>query len=205
MNIDSETLLLLLDESPDGLIATTAEGEIVFWSKGAEVLFGYSAEETRGRFLNDIIVPADRAEEGRQILNGAIRDGYSTYETVRRRKDGSFVHVDISCKAIREANGSIKFILTNEKDVTHLKISRDAKLVEARFGDLLESSPDAIVITNPTGRIVYANTQAERLFGYERGELIGKIDDLLLPARYHADYAAHKASYSAQPRIRSLG
>ncbi len=83
--------------------------------------------------------------------------------------------------------------------------SPDAKAVEARFGDLLESMPDGIVIVNLTGRIVFCNTQAERLFDYESGALRGKPIETLLPERYRGAHVGHRSSYFTQPRTRTMG
>lgn len=115
------------------------------------------------------------------------------------------MYVDITSKAVRDGSGEVEFILSSKKDVTHLKIRRDAKLIEARFRDLLESMPDGIVMVNPTGRIVHTNSQAERLFGYERGELLGQPVEVLLPERYRGGHVGHRANYFAQPRVRSMG
>ena len=59
-------------------------------------------------------------------------------------------------------------------DLSQIKVLRDANLVETRYLELLESTPDGIVLANPTGHIVFANGQAETLFGYGPGELRGK-------------------------------
>jgi len=196
---------VLLDESPDAVIAVTLDGTVAYWSKGAETLFGYTSAEAQGQFVNNIIVPPDRVDEERKILHDAHETGFFTYESVRRAKNGSLIYVDISRKAIRDEQGNIQFILSSKKDVTQLKIMREAKLVEARFRDLLESMPDGIVMVNVTGRIVLVNTQAEKLFGYSSGELRGRPIEILLPERYRQTHLGHRSDYFNQPRTRTMG
>ena len=82
---------------------------------------------------------------------------------------------------------------------------RDAKLVEARFRDLLESTPDAIVMVNATGRIVLVNSQAERVFCYPRGQLLGQAIEVLLPQRYRSAHLGHRSGFFVQPRTRTMG
>jgi PAS domain S-box-containing protein len=81
----------------------------------------------------------------------------------------------------------------------------DGTVVEARYGELLESMPDGIIIVDKAGRIVLANHQAERLFGYDRGELRGKSLETLLPQRFRRSHAGHRAQYDSQPHRRALG
>jgi protein-histidine pros-kinase len=186
-------------------VVTTPDGTVVFWNRGAETVFGYSSTEVIGRSLNELIVPLDRLEEEREIFRKTLKSGSATFDSIRRAKDGSLVYVDISIKAIYDSEGQIKFILSSKKDVTDLKVLRDAKLVEAKFSDLLESTPDGIVMLNPTGRIVLTNSQADRLFGYESGELRGKPVEVLLPERYRGAHVGYRSSYFFQPRTRSMG
>jgi len=187
------------------VIATSGDGEVLYWSNGAEVLFGYTSAEAVGRAVNDLIVPPDHAEEERKILREALETGFSAYESVRRKKDGSPVYVDISSRAVRDAQGKVEFVLSSEKDITHQRVMRDAKLVEARFRDLLESMPDGIVMINLTGRVVYSNSQAENLFGYSSGELKGKPIEMLLPQRFRDAHISHRSNYFIQPRTRTMG
>lgn len=195
----------LLEESPDGIIAVTPDGRVAFWSRGAEKIFGYTRAEALGKDLDALLVPNERLPEQKKILERALAGEAFTYESLRRRQDGSLVHVDVSTTAIRGANGEIDYVLFTKKDVTHLALTRDAKLVEARFGNLLESTPDGIVLANATGRIVYANSQAELLFGYARGELRGQSVECLLPERFRSGHVQHRAHYFAQPRVRAMG
>ncbi|MGZ5123541.1 MAG: PAS domain S-box protein, partial [Burkholderiales bacterium] len=196
---------LSLDDTPDAVIAMTTERRVLYWSKGAEHIFGYSSAETVGRSLDEVIVPEDRLEEERRVMHEALANGASTYESVRRRKDGALVYVDISSRAILGADGEIEFVLSTKKDVTQLKVMREAKLVEARFRDLLESMPDGIVMVNQTGRIVISNRQAEKLFGYQSAELQGRSIEILLPERYRTSHVQHRLSYFTQPRTRTMG
>lgn len=195
----------VLDASPDAIIGTTAEGEILYWSAGAEMTFGYSSGEANGRSLNELVTPADRLDEEANILAEAIANGTATYESIRRRKDGSLVCVDITNRTVYDPNGKIAFILTTKKDVTHLRLLRDAKILEARFRDLLESTPDAILMLNSIGLIALANSHAEQLFGYGRGALTGKPVEILLPQRYRSVHVTHRANYFLQPRVRTMG
>lgn len=203
--MDNDFKSLLVDEVPDALVAISTEGIVLFWSQGAKTIFGYNSEEAVGKDLTELIVPADRIEEERRIWQQAIAAGQCNFESERRRKDGTLVCVSISSKAVHNAQGEIAYILSSQKDVTHLRVVHDAKLLEAKYHDLLESTPDAIVMVNRTGLIVLVNGQAERLFGYARADLLGQPVEILLPARYRSTHAGHRANYIAQPRTRSMG
>jgi protein-histidine pros-kinase len=184
---------------------STPAGEIVYWSEGGERLFGYSSAEAIGSSIDALIVPHGQLEQLDQFRREALATGFSTFETARVRKDGSLIYTVVSNKTIFDAEGRAEFIVITQKDVTHLKVLRDAKLVESQFRDLLESTPDAIIMANQTGRIVLANSQAEKLFGYERGEMLGTLVEVLLPGRYRGGHVAHRSGYFGQPRTRSMG
>ncbi len=74
-----------------------------------------------------------------------------------------------------------------------------------RFRGLLEAAPDAMVIVDQGGKVLLINSQLEKLFGYQREELLGQNVDMLLPKRLRNDHAAHRQDYSAAPRLRPMG
>ena len=78
-------------------------------------------------------------------------------------------------------------------------------VAETRFGDLLESMPDGILMVDQEGRIVHSNSQAEALFGYQKGELRGQSIEQLLPGRFRGMHAGHRSNYFGQPRPRTMG
>ncbi|WP_244551762.1 PAS domain S-box protein [Aromatoleum tolulyticum] len=196
---------LLLDEAPDAFVVQSPEGIVLHWSRSAETIFGYPADEVVGRDLLDLVVPPDRADEERGMRRESLENGLAAIESLRRCKGGSLVYVSISAKTVRDDKGRPQYLIIGMQDVTQLKVMRDAKLVEARYGTLLESMPDGIVLINASGRIVFANSQAEAMFGYEAGRLRGLPVEVLLPERLRGGHVAHRSAYFGQLRTRAMG
>ncbi|MRV75168.1 PAS domain S-box protein [Duganella sp. FT92W] len=195
---------MVLQQLPGAVVVCNRRGSVVHWSPGAEQVFGYTADEASGRSLYELVgMPG---QDWNTFLQTLERSGGAwDYEILRRRKNGSPVFVDVSSKTVYDAAGRNEFVMFAKKDITRLKAMRDAKQVEARFRDVLESTPDAIIIANSTGLIVLANSQAERLFGYPSGELRGQPIEVLLPERYRGSHVGHRSSYFTQPRTRTMG
>lgn len=82
---------------------------------------------------------------------------------------------------------------------------KDTQDADARFGSLLESVPDAVIMANAHGRVVLANSQADALFGYTRGELCGMALEALMPQRFRAAHLAQRDGYFQQPSVRPMG
>jgi PAS domain S-box-containing protein len=73
------------------------------------------------------------------------------------------------------------------------------------FQAFLDAAPDAIVVTDPRGRIVYANASTERLFGYSSGELLDQTVEVLVPRRLHKAHVAQRTRYQEAPASRPMG
>jgi diguanylate cyclase (GGDEF)-like protein/PAS domain S-box-containing protein len=79
------------------------------------------------------------------------------------------------------------------------------KQAETQFRNLLEAAPDAMIVAGADGRIALVNAQTEKLFGYEREELIGQPVETLVPARFHGVYSGHREAYVSDPHPRPMG
>ncbi len=90
-------------------------------------------------------------------------------------------------------------------DGAQARLLRQLEASEARFRGLLEAAPDAIVIVGADGRIALVNRQTELLFGHDRGALLGRPVEILIPERFRARHAAHRAGYVEKPRTRPMG
>jgi two-component system, NarL family, sensor histidine kinase DevS len=70
---------------------------------------------------------------------------------------------------------------------------------------IVEAAPDGIIMIDGDGVIVLVNRQTEELFGYDRGELLGKLVEELLPERLQQAHGVHRTRYQADPRTRPMG
>jgi len=186
------------------LVALAPDGTILYWNAGAEELFGFSAAEVIGKSVLETIVPPERVNEKRRWLRAALAGGSALYESVRRRKDGLEIWVDIAVKVASDADGN-QYLLLNERDITRVKYQRDAHILQTRFREVLEAAPDAIVLVDSSGRITLVNSEAERLFGYTRGELLGQLVEELVPTRFHGHHPTHRGKYFTEPQTRPMG
>jgi protein-histidine pros-kinase len=202
--VPADSAKLSLEENPDACVLISPGGRVEFWNRGAEGLFGHGAAEAVGRDLFDLIIPKSELEKARKEFRQAA-EALTVCDLLARKNDGSLVYIDATLKPVREPSQGTRLILVSAKDITQLRVLRDAKLVEAKFRGLLESVPDAIVMVNNAGRIVLANSQAESVFGYRRGDLNGKAVEILLPERLRGGHVGHRAHFFAAPRARSMG
>jgi len=192
-------------ETPDAVLVLLPDGTVQQWNPAAETIFGFPATDIIGESLFLRLIPSGRGDAERTIFAQALSGSPTVHEAARKRNDGTLVYVSVSLKALTNDVGRVDVLLETSKDITDLKVSRDAKLCEARFRDLLESTPDATVIVNSIGRIVMVNSQAELLFGATSRELLGQPVETLLPERFRSAHHAHRSAFLTQPRKRTMG
>lgn len=82
---------------------------------------------------------------------------------------------------------------------------RPPEVIEANLRLLLDAAPDAMVVVDETGTVVLANLQTERMFGYEREQLVGQSLEVLVPERYRDRHQAHVSTFFGDPRMRPIG
>ena len=192
-------LASVVASSSDAIASITLDGIFTSWNPAAERIFGFSADEMIGQPIS-VRIPSVNADEAANIL-GKISNSQPivNYETVRLRKDGSTVPVSLTISPIYDLTGALIGGSSITRDLT------DRNKAEQKFRDILESSPDAMVIIDKTGIIAIVNSQAEKVFGYRRDEMLGQPVELLLPSRFHADWPGELERFFVNPLVRPMG
>jgi PAS domain S-box-containing protein len=143
------SLASIVESSDDAIVSKNLDGIITNWNRGAERIFGYTAEEAIGRPIT-ILIPENRQSEEREILT-RIRRGerIDHFETIRQRKHGSLITVSLSVSPVKNAEGKIVGASKVARDITEQKLSQEkiatlAREAEHRSKNLL-SSVQAVV------------------------------------------------------------
>jgi len=115
---DARHFAALVASSEDAIISKNLEGTIVTWNRAAERMFGYAAAEIVGRSIR-VIVPPDRQAEEDHVLATVTRgDSVEHFETIRQRKDGTFVPISLTVSPIRDTSGRVIGASKIARDIT---------------------------------------------------------------------------------------
>lgn len=201
-----EYLATLVDSSQDAVYTKTLDGTITSWNRGAESLYGYSAEEIIGRSIN-LLVPPDRTDEMQSILSRIARDEkIRPFETKRITKTGKTLDVSLSISPVKDEEGHVVRACMIARDIGPLKSAQEELLRTKEFLEsLFEHAPDAIVVVDSQGVLCSANALAAEMFGYTVDELIGKPIESLMPDRLRKGHVIHRAHYMDNPQSRPMG
>jgi PAS domain S-box-containing protein len=125
-------LAAIVQSSDDAIVSKNLDGIITTWNKGAERVFGYTAEEAVGQPIT-IVIPQDRENEENTIL-ARIRRGerIDHFETVRQRKHGSLIWVSLTISPVRNAEGKVIGASKIARDITEQKRTSDLIATLAR-------------------------------------------------------------------------
>lgn len=175
-------LAAIVESSEDAILSKDLSGRILSWNRGAERLYGYSAEEAVGQSIT-LIVPEELRDEVTRFLTAVGRgERVDRHDTRRRRKDGRLVEVSLTISPVRDAQGMITAASVIARDVTE---RRQLEQIAAHLSAIVESTDDAILSKGLDGRILSWNGGAERLYGYTSAEAVGQSILMILPEEFH--------------------
>jgi len=174
-------LAAIVESSDDAILGKNLEGIITSWNASAERMYGYRAEEMVGQPVTLLFAP-DRQDEFSQIM-AHIRRGERVdhYETIRMRKDGTFLTVSVTVSPIKDSTGTIIGASAIARDIT------EHKRLEAKFRRLFDSNLIGVFVSDFAGTFLDANDAFLDLLGNTREEVLAGTMrlDALNPSEFH--------------------
>jgi PAS domain S-box-containing protein len=198
----------LLEAAPDAMVVVNQSGYIVLLNVQAEKQFGYRRDELVGQTVKSVI-PEGFAErliaDGTRTAAEALAQQIGTgLELNGRRKDGSEFPIEIMLSPLESSEGIL--VTAAIRDITvRKKAEKHLAQMEGRYRGLLEAAPDAMVVVNPSGKIVLLNVQAERQFGYRRDELVGQKVKSIIPEGFAERLIADDTRTDAEALAQQIG
>lgn len=146
---------------------------------------------------------ADRGTIARVLRAGAVGylvKGASSAEVVEAVQRAARGQASLAAETLTGVIDALSGDIAEQRQADQIR-----RRTEERTKGLLELAPDGVVVADERGEIVLVNQQTERMFGYERSELVGRRVELLLPERFVDRHVEHRAGYMADPRTRDMG
>lgn len=189
---DTARLAAIVTSAESAIFGMTLDGVITSWNRAAERIFGYTHAEAVGQ-LNTLIIPADLAAEGSEILERLRRgETVSHYETERLARDGRRIPVSLSVSPITDANGQIIGISKIVRDITARKrTERELVERESRFRLMADHAPVLVWLSDTENRGIYFNRPWIEFTGLPLEQQLGEGWLLLIHPDDRADAGAY--------------
>jgi PAS domain S-box-containing protein len=176
-----------------------AQGTVQEDSPSCRAFTGQTYEQWKGWGWLEAIHPGDR-ERTAELWRRAIEDKIIFHTEYRiRHVNGLWRYTAVRAVPLLNADGSLRGWVGMNTDIT------ERKQAEETFRRVVEGAPSAMIMVTTDGRISLVNTQAERLFGYRRDELLGQRIELLVPARFRQHHPGYRERFHADPQVRPMG
>ena len=168
----SEERARLLDLTHDAVIINDLEGQILYWNRGAEQLWGWSAEQALGRRVQELMLRNDLwLQKRRELLATAAWQS----EVASTTRDGKHVEVAFRSALERDASGQPIAILVTANDITKRKRTDEAlRASEERWRAVFEQNPIMYFMLDSAGTVLSVNPFGAEQLGYSVEELVGR-------------------------------
>ncbi|MEW6050620.1 MAG: PAS domain S-box protein [Candidatus Zixiibacteriota bacterium] len=184
----------LLSAIPQAVIAVDKIGVVTFWNEGAEEMYGWTSEEAVGRYVSDLLFAGQDEGLQTEIRETLAHGGTFQKEFTVSDRNGRLVPIELTISPLLDAQGRLTGSVGISRDVTE-RLKRRQELLDSRerCQALASAAFEAIVLVED-GRVVEANEQACRMFGYTLDEARG---------RHFADFVAPEDREIAMSRYQN--
>jgi two-component system CheB/CheR fusion protein len=186
-------LSAVVASSTDAIMSFALDRTVLSWNTGAEQIFGYPAHEAIGMPLS-VLAPGREAEQDQVFAQLRAGKPTANFETVRRRKDGTDIHVAISVSPIRDTHDQVIGGTAIARDITQQKLAAERlRASEERLRLVVENATEyAIFSMDLERRVTIWNSGAQRLLGYAGSEVEGRSADIIFTPEDRQDGAPER-------------
>ncbi|MGH7532721.1 MAG: sensor domain-containing protein [Gemmatimonadales bacterium] len=163
----------LFANAPESMLLADATGHIERVNAEFTRLFGYGADEVRGQSLDEVLAPHALAE-ARLLTSDSAHGRTVRFETQRRRRDGSLLHVSIIGSPIVLEGRRLGVYAVYRDNTPRVRAEEALRTSDRYFRSLMANTLDIIVVLDTDGRVRYTSDSIETVLGYEGEELLGR-------------------------------
>ncbi|QAY75771.1 PAS domain S-box protein [Sphingosinicella sp. BN140058] len=203
-----ELRLLLEGATRYAIFMVDPEGNVLNWNSGAERLFGWRQEDVIGRHCSIFVSQDEPRSRATAELETARNAGRFSEEGWYVRADGSEFLADAMITPLESQGGRLTGYAKIIHDVTDRRAAeRTLKRREQHLQSILATVPDAMIVIDDKGLMISFSAAAEKLFGYEEAEVVGKNVSMLMPSPDRERHDAYIERYLAtlEPHIIGIG
>ena len=189
-NAENKFQLLVNGVTDLAILMLDPAGNILTWSRGAEIIDGYTADEIIGQHYSCLFTPESIQDgEPARELEQAAAEGKVDIEGWRIRKNGSRFWVNGTLAALYDENGKARGFAKVTRDLTAKR--HNDELLQS----VLNNTLDAIVTIDEKGTVSMINRAGAKLFGRPESEVVGQNVNMLMPDPYHKEHDGYLANY----------
>jgi PAS domain S-box-containing protein len=170
-------LAAVVEFSEEGIVAVSLDKRVLSWNRGAEAIYGFSADEILGKSVFSTIIPPERREEYDKFFSRVLEgETLVTFESERRRGDGQRVDVALTYGPVKNHRGEVIGVSAIVRDITQAKATRQAlRESEQRYRLLFERNLAGVFRCSLQGILLEYNDAGARILGYDSGaDLVGR-------------------------------
>lgn len=202
----ADLFLPILNCVGDGVIVADELGMFLYFNPAAVEVLGMGPKdipkehwsEHYGLFMPDKTTPFPTADLPlTKAIQGKSVDRVEIFVRNAKIQDGTFISA--TARPLVDEKGTVRGGVMVFRDISEELRRRDL------LQSFLESAPDAMVICDKKGDIVFVNERTVELFGYAREELIDRRIEILIPERFRERHFVHRGAYAANPHVRRMG
>ena len=174
----------IINSTSDAVVTTRPDGTITYWNSGAELIYGYSAQEALGQPISMVY-----KDEDLPVLEGFITDllagnDFRTVEVTNLIKAGEELNLLVTLSTIRDQQGTVTELVGITKDITLIKAAHiELQQEQQRTQQYLDVAEVMLLALDPSGNVKSINPKGCQILGLPEEEILGKnwFDNFLTP------------------------